>query len=153
MSTKTDQSGDDGAVDHHGDVLSPLSKSASRINIEKIESKRRIAKEPGNHPGVRWFYRLMRGLSNLAIRQQFRTIEVTGQENISKEAGILTVGWHTNGLFDPSAIFVTQPKMLVFGGRHDLITRPVIGPIASLSGAQPVLRQAVLARGGASTEA
>ena len=153
MSTKTVQSGDDGAIDHHGEVLSPLSKSASRINIEKIESKRRIAKEPGNHPGVRWFYRLMRGLNNLAIRQQFRTIEVTGQENISKEAGILTVGWHTNGLIDPSAIFVTQPKMLVFGGRHDLITRPVIGPIASLSGAQPVLRQAELARGGASTEA
>ena len=43
--------------------------------------------------------------------------------------------------------------MLVFGGRHDLITRPIIGPIASISGAQPVLRQAELARGGASSEA
>ena len=153
MSGNTVQTGDDGATDHHGDVLPPLSKSASRIDIEKIESKRRFAKKPGHHPGVRWFYMMMRGLCNLAIRQQFRTIEVTGRENISKEAGILTVGWHTNGLIDPSTIFVTQPKMLVFGGRHDLITRPIIGPIASLSGAQPVLRQAELARGGASNEA
>ena len=150
---KTVQTGDDGAVDHHGDILPPLSKSASRINLEKIESKRRTVRNPGDHPGVAWFYRMMRGLCRLAMNQQFRTIEVTGQEHISDEAGILTVGWHTNGLIDPSTIFVTQPKMLVFGGRHDLITRPVIGPIASLSGAQPVLRQAELARGGASSEA
>ena len=152
MAKQTVQSGDDGAVDHHGDILPPLSKSASRINIEKVESKRRIASKPGNHPGVGWFYRMIRGLSRLALRQQFRTIEVTGQENISEKAGILTVGWHTNGLIDPSTIFVTQPKKLVFGGRHDLLTRPIIGPIASLSGTQPILRQAELARGGASSE-
>ena len=153
MAEKTIQTGDDGAVDHHGDILPPLSKSASRINLEKIESKRRTVANPGDHPGVTWFYRMMRGLCRIAMNQQFRTIEVTGQEHISDEAGILTVGWHTNGLIDPSTIFVTQPKMLVFGGRHDLITRPIIGPIASLSGAQPVLRQAELARGGASSEA
>ena len=153
MVEQTVQAGDDGAVDHHGEVLPTLSKSASRINVEKIESKRRTVQNPGDHPGVVWFYRMMRGLCRLAMNQQFRTIEVTGQEHISDDAGILTVGWHTNGLIDPSTIFVTQPKMLVFGGRHDLITRPIIGPIASISGAQPVLRQAELARGGASSEA
>ncbi len=153
MSEKTVQTGEDGAVDHRGETLPPLSKSASRINIEKIESKRRTASNPGDHPGVSWFYRMLRCLSHLAMHQQFRTIEVTGKEHISEDAGILTVGWHTNGLIDPSTIFVTQPKMLVFGGRHDLITRPIIGPIASFSGAQPVLRQAELARGGASSEA
>ncbi|MEE2747972.1 MAG: 1-acyl-sn-glycerol-3-phosphate acyltransferase [Candidatus Thermoplasmatota archaeon] len=152
MAKKTIQSGDDGAVDHHGEVLPTLSKSASRIDIQKIESKRRIASKPGDHPGVKWFYQMMKGLCRIAMRQQFRSIEVTGQENISEKAGILTVGWHTNGLIDPSTIFVTQPKMLVFGGRHDLITRPIIGPIASLSGTQPILRQAELARGGASSE-
>ncbi len=153
MAKTTVQSGDDGATDHHGDILPPLSKSASSVNIEKIESKRRTGQKAGDHPGVGWFYRMMRGLCRMAINQQFRTIEITGQENISDDAGILTVGWHTNGLIDPSTIYVTQPKMLVFGGRHDLITRPIIGPIASLSGAQPVLRQAELARGGASGEA
>ena len=103
-------------LDHHGETLPPLSKSASRINVEKIESKRRIAAKAGDHPGVGWFYRMIRGLSRLAMNQQFRTIEVTGQEHIAEDAGILTVGWHTNGLIDPSTIFVTQPKMLVFGG-------------------------------------
>ena len=84
---------------------------------------------------------MIRGLSRLAMNQQFRTIEVTGQEHIAEDAGILTVGWHTNGLIDPSTIFVTQPKMLVFGDVMVDYT-PIIGPIASLSGAQPVLRQA-----------
>ena len=152
MAAKTVQSGDDGAVDHHGEVLPPLSKSASRIDIEKIERARRHSSKPGEHPGVVWFYRMMRGLSRMAIRQNFRTIEVTGQEHISKEAGILTVGWHTNGLIDPVSLVVTQPKMFVFGGRHDLITRPIIGPLSSLAGAQPVIRQAELARGGTSSE-
>jgi len=153
MAEKVVQSGDDGALDHHGEVLPPLSKSASRIDVKKIESKRRHSKKPGDHPGILWFYRIITGLCGLAIRQQFRTIEITGQEHIADDAGILTVGWHTNALIDPTAIVTTQPKTLVFGGRHDLITRPIIGPIASMSGAQPVIRQAELARGGTSGEA
>ena len=153
MAKKTVQSGDDGAVDHHGDILPPLSKSASQIDVEKIERRRRHASNPGEHPGVSWFYNMVRGLCRMALKQQFRTIEVTGQENISEDAGILTVAWHTNALIDSSTIFVTQPKRLVFGARHDLLTRPLIGHIASISGTQPVIRQAERARGGASGEA
>ena len=59
MVEQTVQAGDDGAVDHHGEVLPTLSKSASRINVEKIESKRRTVQNPGDHPGVVWFYRMM----------------------------------------------------------------------------------------------
>ena len=40
MAKQTVQSGDDGAVDHHGDILPPLSKSASQIDVEKIEKRR-----------------------------------------------------------------------------------------------------------------
>ena len=82
MTKKTVQSGDDGAVDHHGDVLPPLSKSASQIDVAKIERRRRHASNPGEHPGVSWFYNMVRGLCRMALKQQFRTIEVTGQENI-----------------------------------------------------------------------
>ena len=89
MVEQTVQTGEDGALDHHGETLPPLSKSASRINVEKIESKRRIASKAGDHPGVGWFYRMIRGLSRLAMNQQFRTIEVTGQEHIAEDAGIL----------------------------------------------------------------
>ena len=100
MAKQTVQSGDDGAVDHHGDILPPLSKSASQIDVDKIEKRRRHASKPGEHPGVLWFYNLIRGMCRLALRQQFRTIEITGQENISEEAGVLTVAWHTNALID-----------------------------------------------------
>ena len=51
---------------------------------------------------------MVRGLCRMALKQQFRTIEVTGQENISEDAGILTVAWHTNALIDSSTIFVTD---------------------------------------------
>ncbi|MFL2946776.1 MAG: 1-acyl-sn-glycerol-3-phosphate acyltransferase [Candidatus Poseidoniales archaeon] len=153
MAKKTVQSGDDGAVDHHGDILPPLSKSASRIDVAKIERRRRHASNSGEHPGVSWFYNMVRGLCRMALKQQFRTIEVTGKEHISEDAGILTVAWHTNALIDSATIFVTQPKRLVFGARHDLLTRPLIGNIASISGTQPVIRQAERARGGASGEA
>lgn len=152
VTVKEIQSGDDGAVDHHGEALPQLSKVASRININKINTSRRVAKKPGEHPGVGWFYDFMMGFARRAFRGQFRSIEITGTENISDEAGMLTVGWHTNGLIDPMCIAVTQSKRLVFGGRHDLITRPIIGPIASRMGTQPVIRQAELARGGTSSE-
>jgi len=153
MGKKEISAGDDGALDHHGEALPQLSKSASVVDIDRIEKKRRIASVQGDHPGIIWFYKLIRRLCRIAIKQQFRTIEITGEENIADDAGILTVGWHTNGLIDPAMILVTQPKMLVFGGRHDLITRPIIGPIASMGGTQPVIRQAERARGGASAGA
>ena len=31
---------------------------------------------------------------------QYRTFETTGKEKLSKNCGILTVCWHTNGLMD-----------------------------------------------------
>ncbi len=151
-SVKEIQHGEDGALDHHGEALPQLSKVAARVNLAKINSARRVAKNPGDHPGVGWFYDFMMGFARRAFRGQFRSIEITGIENISEEAGMLTVAWHTNGLIDPMCIAVTQSKRLVFGGRHDLITRPLIGPIASTMGTQPVIRQAELARGGASSE-
>ncbi|MDP6899790.1 MAG: 1-acyl-sn-glycerol-3-phosphate acyltransferase [Candidatus Thalassarchaeaceae archaeon] len=147
------QSGADGAVDHHGEILPELSKRASRINISRIEASRRIAKTPGGHPGTGWFYDFMNSFARRAFRCQFRTVEITGTDNISNDAGMLTVAWHTNALIDPMCISVTQSKRLVFGGRHDMITRPIIGPIASRMGSQPVIRQAELARGGTSSEA
>ncbi len=55
------QSGDDGAVDHHGEALPQLSKVAARINVNKIRAARREAKNPGDHPGVGWFYDFMMG--------------------------------------------------------------------------------------------
>lgn len=147
------QAGADGAVDHHGEALPELSKSASRLDVTRIEAARRRGRNPGDHPGIGWFYSFMKHFAGLAFKQQFRSVTVTGSEHIAADAGMLTVAWHTNGLVDPMCFVTTQPKRLIFGGRHDMITRPLIGPIASRVGGQPVIRQAELARGGASAEA
>ena len=60
--------------------------------------------------------------------------------------------WHTNGLIDPASIFLTHPKKFVVGGRHDLVTRPILGFWARKFAVQPVVRKAELLRGGCSEE-
>jgi len=53
---------------------------------------------------------------------------------------------------DPISIFLTHPKKFVVGGRHDLVTRPVLGFWARKFAVQPVVRKAELLRGGCSEE-
>ncbi len=146
------QTGADGAVDHHGDTLPELSSSAAVAKIEKLESARRRPKNPGDHPGSPLMWGVLSILFRNAMKMQFGTVEVTGTEHIDTDAGMMTCGWHTNGLCDPLCVVATQSKGLVFGGRHDMLTRPVIGWFASRLGSQPVLRQAEIKRGVASQE-
>jgi 1-acyl-sn-glycerol-3-phosphate acyltransferase len=144
--------GADGAVDHHGDTLPELSSSAAVARMEKLEAVRRRPKNPGDHPGSPLMWGILPILFRNAMKMQFGTVEVTGTEHIDNDAGMMTCGWHTNGLCDPLCVVATQSKGLVFGGRHDMLTRPVIGWFSSRLGAQPVIRQAEVKRGVASQE-
>jgi len=144
--------GADGAVDHHGEALPELSRSAAVAGIDKLDVVRRRPKNPGEHPGSPLIWGILSILFRNAMKMQFRTVEVTGLEHIKDDAGMMTCGWHTNGLCDPLCVVATQSKRLVFGGRHDMLTRPVIGWFSSRLGAQPVLRQAEIRRGVASQE-
>lgn len=145
------EAGDDGRIDHHGEELPTLSKSATNMDYERLLNAP-LPRFEGNYPGSPFwmefaYFSLRRTFSNI-----FRTFEVTGNEKIPRDRGTLCAAWHTNGLLDPISILLTHPKKFVIGGRHDLLTRPLLGWWARKFAAQPVIRKAELLRGGCSEE-
>jgi len=143
--------GFDGARDHHGDLLPELSASASRMKYEKLVNAPLPTFEK-NYPGSPFFMELGYFMLRRTINSQFRTFEVTGTEKIPTDRGSMCSAWHTNGLVDPVTIFLSHPKKFVVGGRHDLVTRPILGFWARKFAVQPVVRKAELLRGGCSEE-
>ena len=143
--------GFDGARDHHGELLPELSASATRMKYDKLMDAP-LPKFDKNYPGSPFFTELGYFMLRRTMYSQFRTFETTGVENIPTDRGSMCSAWHTNGLMDPISIFLTHPKKFVVGGRHDLVTRPILGFWARKFAVQPVVRKAELLRGGCSEE-
>ena len=106
----------------------------------------------GKTPGSRFWTWAAFTLARRVRKIQFRTTHVSGYENIPKESGVLFSAWHTNGIVDALGIMLPNPKHFVIGGRHDLVTRPLMGWWARKLAMQPVIRKAELLRGGCSEE-
>jgi 1-acyl-sn-glycerol-3-phosphate acyltransferase len=143
--------GEDGVTDSKGTLLPTLSKSASKMKIERLINTPLptfSGKTPGSPFWTNVAYLLLRG----TIGSQFKTFEVSGRDNIPTDRGSLCCAWHTNGLLDPSVIMVSHPRHIVIGGRHDLVTRPILGFWGRKLAVQPVVRQSELLRGGCSSE-
>ena len=151
MSKKKMNTGKDGALDKRGEVLPELSKHASVLEYEKL-----LKVEPPDFskkaPGSIFWTNVAYFLTNQATSMQYRTFETTGKEKLSKNCGILTVCWHTNGLMDVAPIMIHHPSYLVIGGRHDLVNHSILGFWARRMAVQPVVRQAELMRGGCTEE-
>ena len=143
--------GYDGARDSHGDLLPELSASATRMKYDKLVNTP-LPKFDKNYPGSPFFTELGYFMLRRTMFSQFRTFESSGEEKIPTDRGSMCSAWHTNGLIDPIAIFLTHPKKFVVGGRHDLVTRPILGFWARKFAVQPVVRKAELLRGGCSEE-
>lgn len=143
--------GSDGARDRHGELLPELSTSATKMNYEKLVNTP-LPNFGKKYPGSPFFMELGYYLLRKTFNSIFRTLEITGKENIPLDRGSMCSAWHTNGLVDPICIFLTHPKMFVVGGRHDLVTRPILGFWARKFAVQPVVRKAELLRGGCSEE-
>ena len=143
--------GFDGARDSHGDLLPELSASATRMKYDKLVNTP-LPKFDKNYPGSPFFTELGYFMLRRTMFSQFRTFESSGEEKIPTDRGSMCSAWHTNGLIDPIAIFLTHPKKFVVGGRHDLVTRPILGFWARKFAVQPVVRKAELLRGGCSEE-
>ena len=141
----------DGLTDEKGELLPVLSTSAKKMDYDKL-LKTPMPTFEGATPGSPFwtnigYFCLYRTFNNI-----FRTFEVTGNESIPTDRGSLCAAWHTNGLLDPISIFLTHPKRFVMGGRHDLVTRPLLGFWTRKFAVQPVVRKAELLRGGCSEE-
>lgn len=145
------KSGEDGAKDRHGDLLPVLSESATKMKFEKLMNTP-LPKFGTNYPGSPFFMELGYFCLRRVNSVIFRTHEISGTENIPLDRGSMCTAWHTNGLLDPISIFLSHPKKFVVGGRHDLVTRPILGFWARKFAVQPVVRKAELLRGGCSEE-
>lgn len=75
------------------------------------------------------------------LRVFFRTMEVTGLENVPEDTGGLVVSWHPNALVDAGLILAFFPRKIVFGARHGLFTWPLLGRLMRALGTVPVYRR------------
>ena len=141
----------DGVVDHRGEALPVLSKSSANMKMEKLLNTPMPSFDK-NTPGSPFWTKLAFFFCRRTAANQFRTIEYSGMEHIPTDRGSLCAAWHTNGLIDPLGIILAHPKEFVMGGRHDLVTRPILSFWTRRLAVQPVVRKAELLRGGCSEE-
>ena len=133
------------------ELLPVLSKASAKMKYEKL-LETPLPSFKGDNPGSPFWTAIGYYSLRKVLQNQFRSVETTGLENIPASTGSLCAAWHTNGLIDPISIMVTHPKKFVIGGRHDLLTRPLLGFWARKFAIQPVIRKAELLRGGCSEE-
>ncbi|MBT3476655.1 MAG: hypothetical protein HN458_01745, partial [Euryarchaeota archaeon] len=141
----------DGEIDHRGDKLPELSKSAKNMRMDKLLSAP-MPTFDGNTPGSPFWSGVAYWIARRILAAQFRTSEVSGKDTLPLDRGNLCCAWHTNGLMDPLQIVLKHPKNFVMGGRHDLVTRPLLSWWTRKLAVQPVVRKAELLRGGCSEE-
>jgi len=138
-------------TDHHGEDLPTLSKSAKNMRMDKLLSTPNPSFE-GDTPGSFFWSHVAFWIARRILAVQFRTSEVTGVDTLPLERGNLCCAWHTNGLIDPLQIVLKHPNNFLMGGRHDLVTRPLLGWWTRKLAVQPVVRKAELLRGGCTEE-
>jgi len=138
-------------TDRHGEDLPTLSKSSANLQIDKLLSTP-MPSFDGSTPGSFFWSNVAYWISRRILAAQFRTSEVTGLDTLPLDRGNLCCAWHINGLMDPLQIVLKHPNNFLMGGRHDLVTRPLLGWWTRKLAVQPVVRKAELLRGGCSEE-
>ena len=141
----------DGVLDHRGEVLPYLSKSAKNMKMDMLLDTPLPTYE-GKTPGSYFWTKVIYWICHRISKVQYRSIEASGMERIPRDRGSLCCAWHTNGILDALQITLNHPEYFVFGARHDLVTRPVLGWWTRKMAVQPVVRKAELLRGGCTEE-
>ena len=127
------------------------SASSRRLKRNVLLNKIRW-KHDGKHPGSKIAWKILRSMLRLSWYTQFRTREQSGYESVEEDRGLVALAWHTAGLVDPMAIVQSSKKRYIMVGRHDLMTRPILGRWARAIGSQPVLRQREIDEGTTDAE-
>ena len=127
------------------------SASSKRLKRNALLNKIRW-RHDGIHPGSLFAWKILRSMLRLSWYTQFRTREQSGYETVEEDRGLVALAWHTAGLIDPMAIVQSSKKRYIMVGRHDLMTRPILGRWARAIGSQPVLRQREIDEGTTDAE-
>lgn len=125
-------------------ALTPeLSRSATRLNHRKLRSA--PWNHQGKHPGSPIVWRLFRLMVILGHKIIFRRSKSDKVPPV--DGGRISVSTHINGLVDPLVIVNSQERRFTALGRHDLVTRPLIGWWCRALGIQPILRRVEMTEG------
>ncbi len=116
-----------------------LSGRAKNLKLTAIE-KAHWAHD-GTHPGSERVWCLMKWLMAFGLRCAFKNRTSEGLDLSDSNRGSICFGWHTSGLVDPLGIVMTHPHRFIGIGRHDLVSRPLLGWWVRNIGGQPIIRR------------
>lgn len=85
-------------------------------------------------------YDMLVGFLRLVTRVFFRSIEVSGLENVPKDGAVVLVGNHPNSLLDPVLISTTCGRRVRFAAKEPLFKGP-LRPFLWVLGSVPVKRR------------
>ncbi len=89
----------------------------------------------------RTFISLWKKFTRLVVKTYYRKFEVTGQEHIPDDAGIVFCVNHVNALIDVVVLQASTDKDVRPLARSGLFKNPILKPILNLIGAVPIYRR------------
>lgn len=85
-------------------------------------------------------YRTLRSVIRGALRVFYRTVEVTGRENLGSARPTILASTHPNSIVDPLLLGILEERQVTFCARDGLFKVPVFGALLRSVGAIPIAR-------------
>lgn len=85
-------------------------------------------------------YRTLRSVIRGALRVFYRTVEVTGRENLGTTRPTILASTHPNSIVDPLLLGILEERQVTFCARDGLFKIPVFGALLRGVGAIPIAR-------------
>jgi 1-acyl-sn-glycerol-3-phosphate acyltransferase len=85
--------------------------------------------------------RAVQTLARLVVRAWFRSVEVEGMEQVTRDRPIIVCANHANGFVDPVLLISSSPRPVRFLAKATLWKVPGLGPLLGLAGVLPVHRR------------
>ncbi len=85
-------------------------------------------------------YRTLRSVIRGALRVFYRTVEVTGRENLGTTRPTILASTHPNSIVDPLLLGILEERQVTFCARDGLFKIPVFGSLLRSVGAIPIAR-------------
>lgn len=85
-------------------------------------------------------YRSLRSVIRGALRVFYRTVEVTGRENLGAARPTILASTHPNSIVDPLLLGILEERQVTFCARDGLFKIPVFGGLLRGVGAIPIAR-------------
>ena len=100
---------------------------------------------PSAQQAILRYFRLVLGVF-------FRRIEVTGDDTVPRDRGVLAVSWHPNGIIDGGVVLSYFPRGIIVGARSGLFKWPILGWILRQLSAVPIYRRQDVKQDGSQSD-